>query len=82
MATIDYLGSPRRVIEEVTIGLQPSLFAPENLYPVDLLIAESRPGWFIALAVSHDNGSVRQIGAEQITLEDARALIVQNDADR
>lgn len=82
MDTIEYLGAHRRVVEEAAVGVRPSFFAPENLYPADLLIVESRPGWFTVLSVSHDGGSVRQIGEEQPTLEDARAVINLPDTDR
>ena len=82
MDTIEYLGAHRRVVEEAAVGLRPSFFAPENVYPVDLLIVESRPGWFTVLFVPHDGGSVRQIGEEQPTLEYARAIINLPEAYR
>ena len=82
METVKYLGSPRRVIEKVSVGLRPSIFDPDNIHPVDLFIVESRPGWFIVLSVPHDGGNVRQVGDEQPTLEEARAFVIQPGGDR
>ena len=74
MKTIDYLGAQRRVVQDGILALRSSLFDPEGLEPVNLSIVESREGWFIVLAVSHDGRTVRQVGGEQPSLDAARAI--------
>lgn len=73
MTSIEYLGVPRRVIESGHAALRPSMFAPDELFPVDISIVESGDGGILLLAVSPD-GSVRQIGSEQPSVDAARAL--------
>lgn len=76
MTTIEYLGVPRRVVEDGFLALESSFFDPEGLYLLDLSIVESG-GWFLVLAVSQENGRVRQVGDRQVSIEAARALITR-----